>query len=129
MTDILTTVGGAYLLFTGIMVTIWIFEKGGEPAWKVFVPGYNLLVMMQIVRMSYGWLLFLIFPGMFFILLHGAIGIAFRKPWWFIVGLILAPPVFMAAIAIDGSSCNGYTEGRVRPYIDLVDEYQERGLI
>ncbi|HLP10352.1 MAG TPA: S26 family signal peptidase [Flavobacteriales bacterium] len=40
-----------------------IFVKAGEEAWKGYVPVYNLLVMLKIMKKPWWWILFLLAPG------------------------------------------------------------------
>ena len=69
-----------YIVIVACLVMVWIFEKGCEPAWAVFIPFYNLLVLMSIARMSKGWLVLLLVPALFWLFLAIALGMSFRKP-------------------------------------------------
>ena len=38
-----------FAYFTVLMASLWkLFQKAGKPAWAGFVPGYNILVWLQI---------------------------------------------------------------------------------
>ena len=53
--------GVAVLLF--YIVVAWkIFSKAGRPGWAIFIPIYNLIVQLQVAKMS-PWLVFLYLLG------------------------------------------------------------------
>ena len=59
-----------YLTIISYFACFWkIFSKAGEPAWKGFVPVLNLLVWLRIMRKPWWWILILIVPGVNFLLL------------------------------------------------------------
>ncbi len=39
-----------------------IFEKAGEPGWKVFVPFYNFYIWLKLIRKPLWWYIFLLIP-------------------------------------------------------------------
>jgi len=42
---------------------LWkIFEKAGEPGWKILVPFYNFYIWLQIIKKPLWWYLFLLIP-------------------------------------------------------------------
>lgn len=52
-----------------------LFEKAGVPAWKAFIPFYNIVVAFQLTKQPRWWVVLFIFPGvnllMFWVLLNG----------------------------------------------------------
>jgi signal peptidase I len=54
-----------FTILAGIGTTagLWkIFEKAGEPGWKVIVPFYNLYIWLQIIKKPLWWYIFLLIP-------------------------------------------------------------------
>ena len=39
-----------------------LIEKAGVPGWKILIPYYNLVILVQITGRSYWWYLWLIIP-------------------------------------------------------------------
>ncbi|MCB0791798.1 MAG: S26 family signal peptidase [Flavobacteriales bacterium] len=56
-----------FFLFTYLavlMACLWkLFQKAGRPAWAGFVPGYNILVWLQISGKPWWWIILFIVPG------------------------------------------------------------------
>ncbi len=49
---------------------LWkIFEKAGQPKWAGFIPVYNLLIMLRVIKKPWWWILILIIPGVNFLLI------------------------------------------------------------
>ena len=53
-----------YLTILSYFACFWkIFEKAGQPKWAGFVPVYNLLVWLRLMKKPWWWILILIVPG------------------------------------------------------------------
>ena len=86
----------AYLLV--LFASLWkLFQKAGKPAWAGFVPGYNLLVWLQITGKPWWWIFLFLVPGvnlLMFIIMNVNISIVLGErdfkehvlmtflPWW-----------------------------------------------
>ncbi len=84
---------GAFWLF-GIL---FVFTKAGQPGWAVFVPIYNLVVLVQIACKSIWWVLALLIPGLnllAFIPISLAIARRFGKSVKFGIGMAFLPFIF-----------------------------------
>ena len=51
-----------------MIVAMWkVFAKAGQPGWAIFIPIYNLIVMMRIVGKPWWWLFLFFIPIVNFI--------------------------------------------------------------
>ncbi|MGV3636106.1 MAG: DUF5684 domain-containing protein, partial [Flavobacteriales bacterium] len=47
-----------------LFASLWkLFQKAGKPAWAGFVPGYNILVWLQISGKPWWWIFLFLVPG------------------------------------------------------------------
>ncbi len=83
---------------------LWkVFEKAGQPKWAGFVPVYNLLIMLRVIKKPWWWILILIVPGVNILLLmvmHIELVRAFglrSMPHYLLA--IFVPPVSIGMIA------------------------------
>lgn len=59
-----------YLTLVSYFACFWkVFEKAGEASWKGFIPVYNILTWLKVIRKPWWWILILIVPGINFLLL------------------------------------------------------------
>jgi len=98
---------GAVLFYLAIIVVMiiaeWkIYEKGGQPGWAVFIPFYNIYVLLKMVGRPGWWLLLMFIP-----LVNLIIGIivlndlskSFGQGVGFTLGLIFLSPIFILILA------------------------------
>ncbi|HQY00069.1 MAG TPA: DUF5684 domain-containing protein, partial [Flavobacteriales bacterium] len=53
-----------FAYFAVLFASLWkLFQKAGKPAWAGFVPGYNLLVWLQISGKPWWWIFLFLVPG------------------------------------------------------------------
>lgn len=53
--------GGFFGLLT--MIAWWfVFKKAGKPGWAAIIPFYNFIVLMQIIKRPWWWILLLFIP-------------------------------------------------------------------
>lgn len=51
------------LSLVAVLAGLWkIFEKAGEPGWKVIVPFYNFYIWLKIIKKPLWWYIFLLIP-------------------------------------------------------------------
>lgn len=86
-----------------------VYEKAGEPGWKVLIPFYNTYTMFKFVYgEKEGWrFLLLLIPVaniVFSILLCIELARSFNKGGWFAVGLIFLPIIFMCILGFSKST-------------------------
>lgn len=97
----------AILLYLAIItfycITQWkIYEKAEKPGWAIFVPFYNLLVLLEIVGKPTWWILLMLIPGVnviFFIIVFHNLALSFGKESGFTIGLIFFPFIFLPILA------------------------------
>lgn len=98
----------AFVLFTlafSVLVAVFgfnIFEKAGRKKYECFIPIYNLVVLMQISKISIYMFFLLFIPGaniifIFYILYK--LGKCFNVSNKFIAGLIFLPIVFIPILS------------------------------
>ncbi len=80
-----------------------IFPKAGKESKAGFIPVYNILVWLQIIKKPWWWILLLIVPGVNFLMLivmHVELARSFgqRTPTWYLLAILL-PPVAIAMLA------------------------------
>jgi hypothetical protein len=56
----------AALLLVGLYKT---FEKAGEKGWKAFIPVYNFLVWLKIIKKPWWWIFLILIPTVGFYML------------------------------------------------------------
>ena len=104
---ILMQLGFAVAVIAGMWKT---FEKAGQPGWAIFIPFYNVFVMLQMAGKPGWWLVLLFIPLVnFVIMLIVCIGIAekFGKSGGFGVGLCLLGFVFFPMLGFGDAQYQG----------------------
>ncbi|MEZ4740130.1 MAG: S26 family signal peptidase [Flavobacteriales bacterium] len=102
----------AYLIV--LFASLWkLFQKAGKPAWAGFVPGYNILVWLQISGKPWWWIFLFLVPGvnlLMFILMNVNISIVLGQrefkdhvlmvllPWWKIPQVVFSDRTFVGPI-------------------------------
>lgn len=86
-----------------VLVSYWkLFEKAGKPGWAVLIPIYSTLVMLEIIRKPWYWLLLMLIPGLGIIWAIWAINLfvkSFGKDEGYTIGCLLLPYVFFPILA------------------------------
>ncbi|RMG78199.1 MAG: S26 family signal peptidase [Bacteroidetes bacterium] len=84
-----------------------LFEKAGRKGWEALIPGYNLYVLMQILKKPWWWIFLFLFPGvnilmMFVVFVNTAIVFGKRET---IDGIkaVLIPFIFLPQMAFDSN--------------------------
>lgn len=95
------SVFAAYTLLFSILVACSgyrIFEKAGKKKWQSFIPVYNLIIMLDIVKLSRLYFLLLLLPLtnvlVIYIMLY-RLSIVFVTEKKFAMGLILCAAIFL----------------------------------
>ena len=87
------------LLMLVVIIATWrMFEKAGQPGWAIFIPIYNIIVMLNVAKKPWWWLFLLMIPVVNFIVLimmYNGISKNFGKSEGFTVGLVLLNPIFI----------------------------------
>jgi Family of unknown function (DUF5684) len=92
------------LLFVAfIIVAYWkVYRKMGLPGWASIVPFYNITTLLRVVSYPQWWV-FLMFVPVVNIVVTVAIthrlAVSFGKGWWFTLGILLLPFVFLPILA------------------------------
>lgn len=86
-----------------VLISYWkLFEKAGKPGWAVLIPIYSTLVLLEIIRKPWYWLLLMIIPGLGIIWGIWALNLfvkSFGKSEGFTIGCLLLPYVFFPILA------------------------------
>lgn len=86
-----------------VLVSYWkLYEKAGKPGWAVLIPIYSTLVLLEIIRKPWYWLLLMIIPGLGIIWAIWALNLfvkSFGKNEGFTIGCLLLPYVFFPILA------------------------------
>lgn len=89
------------------IVSQWkVFEKAGQPGWAVFVPIYNILIMLKVANKPWWWIFMFLIPIaniVFMIMMLHRISLSFGKGAGFTVGLLLLNIIFWGILAFDKS--------------------------
>lgn len=94
-------------LIAFVILSQWrVFAKAGQPGWAVFVPVYNILVILKVANKPWWWIFLLLIPIaniVFMIIVLNRISKSFGKSEGFTVGLVLLGIVFWGILAFDDS--------------------------
>ena len=89
------------------IVSQWkVFEKAGQPGWAVFIPIYNIIIMLKIANKPWWWIFMFMIPIaniVFLIMMLNRISLSFGKSSGFTVGLIFLSLIFWGILAFDKS--------------------------
>lgn len=97
-----------------------IYHRAGKPGWAAFVPVYNLVVKLEIVKKPVWWIILLLIPFVniiFAIWITNLLAKRFGKDEGYTLGLILLPFVFFPLLGfgrdpyLGGSDDLGYYPG------------------
>ena len=90
------------IIVLGIVAMWKVFEKAGEPGWAAIIPFYNLYVLFKITWGNGWYFLLLLIPianVVITIITTFKLARAFRKGFWFGLGLLFLNPVFLGILA------------------------------
>jgi hypothetical protein len=101
-------IGAVLFVFILILVvSMWnIFTKAGQEGWKAIIPIYNMVVLMEIIRKPWWWILLMLIPYVGIIWSIWSMNLlskSFGKGTGFTVGLVLLSIVFFPILAFDDS--------------------------
>lgn len=88
----------AVIVFLLILPMWKIYAKAGQPGWAIFIPIYNIIVMLKIVGKPWWWLLLMLIPivnYVFIIWMLNLLSLSFGKNTGFTIGLIFLSPIFI----------------------------------
>lgn len=83
-----------------------IFNKADESGWKVFIPVYNIIVLLKIIGKPSWWAILLVIPVINIIIsiwVTNLISVKFGKNKGFTFGLIILPIIFYPILAYGDS--------------------------
>ena len=97
-----------------IIVAEWkLFSKANQPGWAIFIPIYNILVLLKVAKMSWWNILLLLIPIVNIVITFMVyINIAknYGKDAGFGVGMVFLPIIFIPVIAFGNAV---YVDNRV----------------
>ena len=100
-THTMTVSWSIWLVFT--LICLWrVFNKAWRAGWKAIIPFYNVYTWFKIAWRSWWWVLSLIFPPLFAIMMiisYFDVSKRFWKWWLFALGLLFFNPIFLAILA------------------------------
>lgn len=86
-----------------VLASMWkVLAKAGQPGWAIFIPIYNIYVLMKVAGMSGWWLLACFVPILNIlvaILMVAGIARNFGKGGGFAAGLFFLPFIFYPILA------------------------------
>ena len=104
-----------------MIISRWrIFEKAGIPGWGIFVPLYNIYLMFELGWFSGRWLLSILFPPLFIVMMIiNTFNIAkrFWKHWTYGLGIIFLKVIFIPILAFDDAKYLGHNATKKAPVI------------
>lgn len=74
-----------------------VFVKAGKPGWAIFIPIYNMIVLLQITRKPIWWIFLLFIPlvnAIIGIIIIHTLSVSFGKGVGFTLGLLFLPFIF-----------------------------------
>ncbi|MCK4407573.1 MAG: hypothetical protein KAV44_07835 [Bacteroidales bacterium] len=86
-----------------------IFVKAGESGWKVFIPFYNIIILLKIVEKPAWWTFLFLIPivnVVFLIWVVNLLSLRFGKDEGFTFGLIILPFIFYPILAYGDAKYN-----------------------
>lgn len=94
-----------YLAIIALMiVSMWkIFTKAGKPGWACIVPIYNIIVLLDIVKKPWWWILLFLIPLVnivFGIWVFHRLSRSFGHDAGFTIGLIILGIVFIPILGL-----------------------------
>ena len=96
------------------IVSMWkVFEKAGQPGWGIFIPIYNLYLLLMIAGKPGWWLILYIIPFVNFVIaIIVSIEIAknFGKDAGFGIGLAFLGIVFYPILAFGSAQYQGASQ-------------------
>ena len=96
------------IMLVWAIICMWrMFQKAGLPGWGSLIPFYNIYLRLKMAGRSGRWLLSLLFPPLFAIILivtYFDIAKRFGKHWTFGLGLWFLYPIFVGILAFDKST-------------------------
>lgn len=104
---------GILFLWVGVwyaiaVIPFWvIFTKAGQPGWPALVPIYSTIVLLKVVGRSPWWLLWLLFPIVFIIVIYRDLSKSFGHGVGFTLGLIFLSLIFFYVLAFGSSTYRG----------------------
>lgn len=104
-----------------------IFQKADKPAWKGFIPFYNLMTLLEITHLPALYFILLLVPivQLFpMIQITRNLAKSFKKDIKFSIGLLLLPFIFYPLLAFSEDKYIGINEEKVEEVVihDLIKE-------
>ena len=101
-----------YLAFVLIMIiSFWkVFTKAGKPGWAIFVPIYNIIVMLQVAGRPVWWIILFFIPvvnAIIAIIMYIDIAKAFGKSVGFGLGLVFLGFIFWPILGFGDAQYQG----------------------
>ena len=98
-------IGLAVVIF---MIVAWwrVFSKAGQPGWAIFIPIYNIIVLLRVAGKPWWWLFLLLIPFVnivVYIFIYSGIATNFGKGAGFTLGLIFLPYIFFPILGYGGA--------------------------
>ena len=94
-----------------LIIADWkIFVKAGKPGWAIFIPIYNVLVMLEIVGKPWWWLLLLLIPVVNIVILVMVLYnlvLKFGKPGWHTVLALIFGVIYFPYLAFSSAEYQG----------------------
>jgi hypothetical protein len=101
-----------YLALAVLMIVAYwkLFVKAGQPGWAIFIPIYNVIVMLKIIGRPWWWILLFLVPLVNFviaIIVSIDLAKAFGKEVGFGIGIFLLGFIFIPILAFGDAQYKG----------------------
>jgi hypothetical protein len=97
-----------FFIIVPVIISFWkLFERAGKPGWAIFVPFYNIIIQLKIIRKPWWWVFLICIPYLGFIWQIWALNLfvkSYGKNEGFTIGCFLLPFIFFPILAFDKSS-------------------------
>jgi len=86
-----------------LVASSWIiYTKADQPGWAVFIPVYDLIILLRVIQKPWWWIILFIIPPVtiiIYILILHALSLKFGQNVWFTLGLLFLPVIFFPVLA------------------------------
>jgi hypothetical protein len=102
-----------YLLIAVLeIIAMWkIFTKAGKPGWAIFIPIYNIIVLLEIVGKPTWWVIIMLLVPIvnviFLIWTINLLSLSFGKDVGFTLGLIFLSAIFIPILGFGSAEYKG----------------------
>ena len=113
-----------FLILIIVVSQYKLFKKANKPGWAAFIPFYNVIVWLRIIRKPWWWLILMFIPYAGFIWQIWATNLLvkkFGKDEGFTIGVIFLPFIFYPILAFGSSTFLDSKENSIKDFHEGFD--------